>query len=348
MKPIYVINDLHISAIRNAGTTPTTAYQLRQDLLTGFKSLLDRCDSDVLVNGDFADSYKMIPADMLECYKIITEWLSRGHTFYAVPGNHCLSKSSLDLSSFEFLFRLLEEQHPVHVKLLMEPGQVRDGIYALGHVTNQDLLNLELERVPADTKYLMLHANYDNKFATQSDHSLNVSREQAEALSVDFLIFGHEHQQRTALGGKVVVVGNQLCSSVSDCLGNDTKRMLKITDAGMEFIETWRADTDFAQLDWRDLADTGARFIRVTGTAGTGEAAQVVTAIAKFRSQSTALVITNAVVIEGQDNSDEINLTHEQITNFNVMDALLELLTEEEGTKIKTLLENRDVAKTKA
>lgn len=346
MKPLYVINDLHISAIRNAGTTPTTAYQLRQDLLTGFKTLLDRCDSDVLVNGDFADSYKMIPADMLECYKIITEWLSRGHTFYAVPGNHCLSKSSLDLSSFEFLFRLLEEQYPVQVRLLMEPGQVRDGIYALGHVTNQDILNLELTKIPEGTNYLMLHANYDNKFAVESDHSLNVSKEQAEALAVDFLVFGHEHQQRTALGGKVVVVGNQICSSIADCLGNDTKRMLKITDDGMEFIETWRADTDFAEIDWRDLADTGARFIRVTGSASAAEAAQVVTTIAKFRAASAALVITNAVTVEGQDSTEEINLTHEQINNFNIMEALLKLFTPEEVTKIKQVMENRHAAKT--
>jgi hypothetical protein len=341
MKPLYVINDLHISAIRNAGTTPTTAYQLRQELLAGFKALLDRCDSDVLVNGDFADSYKMIPADMLDCYKILTEWLSRGHRFYAVPGNHCLSKSSLDLSSFEFLFRLLEEQYPVQVRLMMKPEKVRDGIYALGHVTNQDILNLEMEKVPEGTDYLLLHANYNNHFAVQSDHSLNVSKEQALESKAKLLIFGHEHQQREGLGGKVIVVGNQMPSSVADCLGNTTKRMLKITDAGIESIETWKAEGDFVELDWRELADTGARFIRVTGDASCGEAAQVVTAIAKFRGSSKALVITNAVVIEGQDNTEEINLTHEQITNFNVMDALLELLTPEEGTKITTLLENR-------
>lgn len=33
MKPLYIMNDLHLSAVRAGGTTPETAYHLRQDLL---------------------------------------------------------------------------------------------------------------------------------------------------------------------------------------------------------------------------------------------------------------------------------------------------------------------------
>ncbi len=341
MKPLYVINDLHLSAVRSSGTTPTTAWQLRQELLQGFEKLLAACDSDVAVNGDFADDYRMIAKDMLESYAIIQRWLVRGHTMYAMPGNHCLSKSSLDLSSFEFLFTLLRDQYPDQVKLLMQPGALRDGVYAIPHVTNSDLLDLELKSVPAGTKNLLVHANYNCPFSVDKDHSLNITEQQAKDLDVDHIIFGHLHQQATALNGKVVIVGNNFPSSVSDCLGNKTKRMLKITDAGMEFIETWRAEDDFLEVDWKSLAgleETPQRFIRVTGTATAAEADKVVTTLARFRKDAAALVITNAVKIEGVDDSTEMSLSHEEITSFNVMAALLEYLTPEEGSVVTALM----------
>lgn len=338
MKPLYICNDLHLSAVRVAGTTPQTAWQLRQDLLAGFEKILDRCDSDVAINGDFADDYRMIPADMLAAYSIMVSWLhKRGHRIYALPGNHCLSKSSLDLSSFEFLFRMLEAQYPDQIVLMMQPGELRDGVYAIPHVANQSLLDVELTRVPEGTDYLLLHANFSNIFARNSDHSLDVSEGQIDALPIRAAIFGHEHQQRTEMGGKVVVVGNQLCASVSDALGNTSKRMAKITDAGIEFIETWRAEGDFSEQDWRSLKDEG-RFIRVVGNALAAEADEVARTLSKFRQQAKALVISNAVRIEGVNDQDELVLTHEEVSNFNVREALRDLLTLEENNKVDALL----------
>lgn len=346
---LIILNDWHIGAIRSAGTTPTTAYGLRQDLLSQFEETLYGVHTDLMILGDLFDSHDISKQDLLRTYRILDDWLVRtGKDLWLVNGNHDLAKASTNFSSFQFLAKLLSEagegQYPGTVTHVEGTGVMTPYGYIIPHVTNQDLFDLELSKVP-ECRYLFVHCNYDNKFAVESDHSLNMSREQAVALPVKHIVFAHEHQGRENLGGKVQVIGNQFPSSVSDCLNNDTKRMMHIDLDGFSYIQTWKAFGDFAELDWRDLADTGARFIRVTGTASAGEAAQVVTAIAKFRSQSEALVITNAVVIEGQDNSEEINLTHEQITNFNVMDALLELLTEEEGTKIKTLMENRDAKK---
>lgn len=342
MKPLYVLNDLHLSAIRTGGTTPTTALQLRQALQEGFKRMLNLCDSDVLINGDFADSYKMIAADILEAHRTISEWLRRGHTLYALPGNHCLSKSSMDLSSFELLFQLLKAEYPEQVKLMMEAGPVRDGMYAIPHVANSELFELELAKAP-ESSYLFVHCNYDNHFAEKADHSLNLSEEWAKKLPVQRIVFGHEHQSRTLLDGKVLIVGNQQPSSVSDCLGNETKFMLKISDAGTEQVQTWQKSGDFSRQNWRTLADDGSRFIRVEGRASAEEAGEAVSAISKFRAKSSALVITNAVQIAGMEDSDQIEVSLEQIRGFSVFDALLECLTEAEGEKLKTLRREQNV-----
>lgn len=342
---LTILNDLHLGAVRSAGTTPATALQLRQDLLSQFEEILYDVHTDLMLLGDLFDSHDISKQDLLRTYRVLDDWLTRtGKDLYLVSGNHDESKSSTNFSSFQFLAKLLSEasegQYPGTVTHIERTGQMTPYGYVISHMVNQDLFNLELSKVP-ECAYLFVHCNYDNHFAVESDHSLNMSREQAESLPVKHIVFAHEHNQREELKGKVVVIGNQFPSSIADCLHSETKRMMHIDLNGFKFIETWRADADFAEIDWQNLEDTGARFIRVVGTATSAEAAQVVTAIAKFRSQSSALVISNAVTVEGQDSTEEINLTHEQINNFNVMEALLEILTPDEGAKITKLMEQR-------
>ena len=140
---------------------------------------------------------------------------------------------------------------------------------------------------------------------------------------------------------------NQVPSSVSDCLGGQDKEILQILTDGSYSLDTcWQPEGDFAHIDWRSLATAEAdglvntaRFLRVTGTAKADEAAAVATTIARFRSTAKALVITNAVQIEGINDAEDIALSHEQITAFNVRDALRELLTDDENKKIDNLQE---------
>jgi hypothetical protein len=99
-------------------------------------------------------------------------------------------------------------------------------------------------------------------------------------------------------------------------------------------------DKVFTRVDWRNLdTDPGYQFIRVEGTATAEEAAEVVDAVARFRAKSEAYVVTNAVKVEGVAAFDELaEMSLEQITAFNVLDALLEELSEEEGKVVKELL----------
>lgn len=337
---LTVLNDWHIGCIRTGGTTPATAYQLRQDLLQQFESMLDVIDTDLLINGDLFDGPAISMADLLRTYQVLHAWLQRtGESLRLSDGNHDLAKTSTNFSSFQFLARLLLDAFPEQVTHIEGAGQMTPHGYVIPHVANQDLFNLELAKVPA-CDYLFVHCNYDNEFAVESDHSLNLSREQAEALPVKHIVFGHEHQAKTALGGKVVIVGNQKPSSVSDCLGNDDKELFEILADGSYGLSTcWQAAGDYAELPWQEINgyEGPERFIRVTGTAAADQAATVVQAISRFRAASSALVITNAVKIEGVDDAAQLALSHEEITAFNVSAALAELLTPEENAKLADL-----------
>lgn len=346
MTKTLVINDLHIGAARSAGTTPATAWQLRTDLLDGYKNLLSAASGmDLLVNGDFFDTYQIPFADMLGALELTQEHLTSNPTCkaYFVAGNHDLSKDSTKMSSFEFFCKILETTFPDRFCMIKGNKHFGDK-YVISHVVNQDLFNLELEQVPEGVKWLFLHCNFDNHFAQEADHSLNLSQSQAEKLTSRGIniILGHEHQQRKIKFGKNYVhcLGNQMPSSVADCLNNDNKIALVIDGTKASEIQTWTAAADFARVDLNDLDSfTGQqRFVRVEGLVQADQAASAVSKISKFRQASPALVITNAVRIESDGVELNFSNTLEEIKSFDVLNVLLAMLTDEEADVVRNVM----------
>lgn len=338
---LTILNDWHIGCVRSAGTTPATAYQLRLDLLTQFGDTLEGIDTDLMVLGDLFDGPDISKADLLSTYHLLWNWLETRPTcsLTLVPGNHDLAKNSTNLSSFQLLAELVKSSFEDRVTYITE-GTLTPHGYVIPHVANQDLFNLELAKVPK-CRFLFVHCNWDNGFAVESDHSLNLSKQQAIDLPVDHIVFAHVHQATLAMNGKILVIGNQFPSSVSDCLGNAEKCLMVIDSEDFATGRvTWKAKDDFLEADWRDLSglvDATQRFIRITGTATAAEAGAVPTAIARFRRDATALVITNAVKIEGVDDAAQMALSHEEVTSFNVRAALREYLGEADWARIEEL-----------
>lgn len=355
MTKILVINDLHLGVQRTGGTTNASAAALRAYAHEKHTGLLDLAgDNDtVIVNGDLADTYDIPLAEALHIYSAAYEWLSRGSGLLVwALGNHDLSKDSSKLGTVAFIGRLLEAQFPANrFRLIGAPTALTDEDYILPHVANQDIFDLELSRIPDTAKRVYLHCNFDNAFAGQADHSLNLSRDQAKALTKRgvTLILGHEHQGRALMGDKVIIVGNQFPTSVSDCLrhgdaqADGHKYALLVDGEDMELVPTWSPRDKvggYYEVDWRDVtaAPAGQHFIRVSGTAEAHEAADVIKTIATLRQKSEAFVITNAVKVDGVAGDDLIAESIEDIKSVNVIDLLLEMLDPEQRVVIQNLL----------
>jgi DNA repair exonuclease SbcCD nuclease subunit len=331
---LTIISDLHIGAIRSAGTTPTTQYELRKHLLSKFKALLPET-GDLLINGDLFDTNNIPISDVLQTYIILNDWLTQhpDNKLYNSTGNHDASKTSTVLSSFQFLGKLLKLAHPDRYIHVEEPMLTPHG-YIIPHLRNQDLFDLALSKVP-ECNFLFVHANYDNGFAAQSDQSLNISRDQAEASKARIIVFGHEHHKR--LVGKVVIPGNQIASSVSDWLSPQDKGYVTIVDGTLHYNISATREQEFAELDWRTLEVTDHKFVRVTGDATAEEASEVVNAINKLRKTSEAFVITNAVQISTGAIKVDFDSTLANVQSFSVMSAIKELLTDEENAVLDAL-----------
>jgi hypothetical protein len=203
---------------------------------------------------------------------------------------------------------------------------------------------------PRDTsgpKYLLLHANYKNSFAEHSDHSLNLNDEQVGNLmrAGYTIVLGHEHVGYTLRGERVIVVGNQFPTSVADCIGDDVKHCMRIENGKHEFIETWRSEGDYLEVDWQTLRDGSAeiqdqRFIRITGDATAEQAADVVNVVARFRQNNeNVLVAGNAVKVAGQVVFDEMALeSTESIKAFDVLSAIYSQLEPREVEVVRSLI----------
>jgi len=350
---MLVLNDIHVGVQRKGGTTPRSREKLRNFLFSSLQSTLSATDErELVINGDLFDDFEIDPRDWVQTYSIFAAWLSQGRKLYLVAGNHDHSAKALRVSSFQMLCEVLKGQFKDLVTVIgideyTALGQTK--VIALAHCSNQDMFNLNLGKLLGSVvkgDILLLHANFDNNFAAQSDHSLNVTRQQA----ADFktrgvtLVFAHEHQARASMGGSVVVLGNQWPTSIVDCLGND-KKFAHVIDSDNDItpIETWSRDgmSGYAEIDWRELTTLGggnADFIRIVGQASANEASDVINSIAKFRTQSEAFVVTNAVKIEGMVEIADLPETFEATKAFDVMEFISRHLDAEEMVVVTGLI----------
>ena len=334
---LRVCNDLHIGVQRSAGTTTLSAWNLRQMVLKRFERLMSQAlGADTMILGDLFDSPVVPMGDWLSTFRILRNWLlTSNHTLYLVGGNHDISKTDSVLSSFQLLCKVLAELHPENLVAILEPRATPHG-YVICHLANQDLFDQALSTVPSSTSTVFAHCNFDNNFATQSDQSLNLSQEQADACPAKHIVIAHEHQTRKI--GKVWIPGNQIVTSVSDCLGSDAKRWTIVEAGQPRFEKLYDIQEVFEQMPWDALTESDKPFIRVSGQASAAQAPDVVSAISTYRRQSNALVITNAVKITAEDGSQVFERSLESVKAFDVMAALKEFLKPEEFAVVEGVL----------
>lgn len=334
---LTIINDLHLGVIRSAGTTPGSALALREWMLDQFDIMLDATNNDLLILGDLFDTYHIPMTDLLRVYQSLSNWLDRGHVLHLVPGNHDLSTDSTKMSSFQFLGKLLEPREAFYyTKGKKVLGH--DNMYVIPHMPNQDLFDMELAKVP-ECEYLLVHCNYNNNFAKESDHSLNLSSEQVRECKAKQILFAHEHARRR-INDKVYILGNSVPSSISDCLDGRDKCIHTLESNSIERTSTFinESPTGYREMDWRNPVDSEALFIRFIGTCTAQEAAQAADVIARYRRGSAAFVVGNAVKVQTAEGQAELEVASlEAVTGFDVMAALKEYLTNEEWGIIEGL-----------
>ena len=351
---MLVINDTHLGVNRSGGTTPLTYATLLEYTHEQFDRLLDLGSPDgcVLINGDLFDGFLVSNSVLLRTFKAISDRIDSGliDKLYLARGNHDIARDTAKLSSFDLLGALLTEAFPQAVVVINEPTRISWGGDAQGwvvpHAPNQDIYQLWIDEVKAQpAPFVFVHANWNNGFAAESDHSLNLSQEQCaalEAAGVSKIVFAHEHQQGTRPNG-VVIVGNQYPTSVSDCLGNTYKRALQIDGGQISEVVTWQDKGSYFEVDWTrlDLIPEDAQFVRIKGEADDEQSASVTEAVSALRKKHSAFVITNAVTVDGRALDVSALEAVEQVQRFDVIKFLFDNLKKEQADYLRPMLKER-------
>ena len=335
-----ITTDWHIGIKRVGGTTPESQSALRQYLRNSLQVQLEH--NDHLIAGDLFNDFTIDTLDLLETYRIFSAWLFKyGKKLALVRGNHDWKPSGENKrSSFDLLGAILKQHFPEQVTVASAVTEWKQFIL-VPHLANSDILNLEISKLKdVSNKVVVFHANVGNFFAAETQHSLNLTMEQVEDLVSrgNLVIFGHEHQYRSLVSGRCVVLGNTAPSSIADCIGSPFKYAATVEGTKYELKPAWDANGSYIEADWRDLADIdGYNFIRVVGNATALEAAAVIKAVSQLRQRSDAFVISNSVRVEGQDmtmNTESI----ESIKAFDVLSAIYSELNEREIETVKELM----------
>ena len=350
---ISIISDSHLGTHRQAGTTPASQVALKEYLQDEFRTLVNgRIHNHVIINGDIFDSFSVDPGELISAYCTLESHITNGGLLTLIAGNPDESAKGAKTSSFHLLAFMLETHFPDNVQVVDHQSgltSVSDGVWSIPHMLNQDLFNIEIDKAIAAKPcgaFLLLHCNVLSPFAEHADHSLNLDQDQIDALigAGWQMVVGHEHTGKQYEGGKVILPGNQIPSSISDCLGN--KNMAKyyavIDGDTLDLVKWLELDQVYAEINWQDI-DTATleckKFIRVTGDCTAEQAADMVGRVSKLRQASTAFVVSNNVKIEGVAQMEGLaELTSENLARFDVLGALLEELTEAEALVVRELL----------
>jgi len=370
-----IINDCHLGTSRSSGTTPASSAALRQYLFDEYNALLTRhLDKHLFINGDLFDHFSEDEATLDQTLGMLVTWLNKtkdGQKLTLSCGNHDASAKGDKLSSFHLLTNILKLFYPDRVTVV-DIGQLytlQHRVAVLAHCHNQDLFEMGLNNIldnirAGNVNTLFLHANVLSPFSEQHDHSLAVTEDMARRFvnAGIRLVFAHDHHNRcinlNAIGTKttsqfdtnshIIVLGNQFPASIADCLSHgkaqaNGRKFAHIMDeeGRISQVETWNSNA-FIDVDWQELDKVnGEMFVRVSGEAAQSQAGEVVSVIAKFRSQSDAYVVSNNVQIEGIGSIEDIDgISLEQIKAFDVRAALLEMFEPDERKVLEKVLEN--------
>ena len=307
MRQTFIINDLHLGVKRSSGTTKATVKMLSDWQMSKFSELLELAENkDLLINGDLFDRFEVDKAVEFEVFTHLHKWMQTNpeQQLYLCAGNHDLSTNSERTSSFENLcgyLSVVDTRQQLKTVTGNTTLHVPNAFSIVAHYANQTLFDEALNTVlteHTDIKYVFLHANLMSPFADHSYHSLNVSEQQLQAFEDKgvTLVFAHEHNRRRLKNA--VVIGNQIPTSVADCLDpNPSKQYAVLDDSGLNTYDFITLSEVFAKVRWTSDEFPETLFLRIEGEAEYEQAAEVVQLLAEIRRSSDAFVITNAVQV---------------------------------------------------
>lgn len=298
-----IFTDPHLGLNRRANTTLSSRKRLANCLQTHayFAATRGKPES-VVCAGDLFDTFSNSEEDIMRGSAIAK------YCDVVLAGNHDLTNVADSIGSLQVVDELLEDTTvitcPDFTQPFVEYGELEGMDLAfIPHHPTQELFDEAVDNVVKDDRILraiFLHCNYENDMAHGSDTSLNLTRKQAEALLgvADYVFLGHEHEPRSLLDGRLVILGNTFPTSFSDI---SDKYCYDLTPDSLTKSCLWEARTGYAELKYNGeefpKIPTDAQFIEVTGKTTMEKAVDLAEYLREVWEVSHALLVRNNVTV---------------------------------------------------
>lgn len=252
---MLLFSDPHLGLVRQSHTTPASRVALSQIIFSQVLGLLAQPGPRFCL-GDLFDRFSNPES-------VILQGLQVANDAFVLAGNHDSSNRENVLSSLAFL----QSFQPGNI--ITQPKMLLEEFYCIPHVLTQTEFEHLLDTAPA-APVLCLHCNYASPFA-QNESTLNLTREKAEKLLARFnyILIGHEHNERSDFDGRVQMLGCTFPTSFSDT--KTDKYQWDYTAGKLTRHVIW-SQSRYVNLPWQSLLDgapvqADAQFLEVTGTA---------------------------------------------------------------------------------
>lgn len=311
-----IIADIHQGLKRKTGVTAESLEQFENDKIKSLVALLAQHeDKEVIVAGDLFDSHNVSLHSVLQ---VASTLLDHPKKVWIIAGNHDLSKNTLKMSSLQFLSEWVT-MHSTNVEVIFKPTPIGPNheILAVPHMPNQELFDEALKHDTADI--LITHCNYENGFAVEKDHSLNLTKKQAKKFKM--VISGHEHNARTV--GNVHMLGSFAPCNVGEAASVKCSHVLD--PQRMSLTTEGQSPHTYQEAHWKDMdAALSVDFLKIVGEATAAEAPTVLSAVAALRKKSSAYMIQNSVTVESIELGDVEGASFESVNTMELLGSILD------------------------
>jgi len=275
---INIYSDPHQGLNLASNTTSRSRKELKEFIALNTAKIVDELSTEpatVVCAGDFYHTYRNSEED------IYASMWSASKTDYILAGNHDVTnvkgaKGSLDLMATVFDKRVVPckfgkvNYKCITVKPFATPSK---HMIIVPHHSSQELFMQSLIAAAAEADklgdcILITHCNYDSPFISD-DVTLHMSKRLATDLlkSFKYIFLGHEHNHRTDLDGRLVVIGSPHPTGFGDI---SDKYVVSIDPDFTKPImkEVWRKSRHYLECGYRDLPDLlneDHQWVKITG-----------------------------------------------------------------------------------
>jgi len=334
MKNLTIFTDPHLGTSRAAHTTRASSAALKMSLYWQAMGIVRTAENPVMCVGDLFDKAFNNEETLVQGYNVASR------CWHTLSGNHDETNREGTTTSLRALAKM-----GVPICLAEDLSKPYfdhcESIYMVPHHASQELFmeacNLAASHAALNREgkasYLFLHCNYNFDLA-KDDNTLNLPAEDAEALlaAFDYIFIGHEHNPYTALGGRVVILGNTHPTSFHD-VSDKFIYHLELDTATLTKERIWSKDEGYREVKLGDpIPDlSGVQFVDVVGNGSISEATEVSAYIHEIWKASFYKP-------EGEDNHSECDLFAVR-NKVELNDALAGLDTEISVNTPETLQE---------